>query len=76
MVFDSCQKKSVLLWDIVFLSLISKLVNVGRVFVGISVGVLFRKLKPLSRELWGMRCSWEYCLFFVKFLSDLLKVHL
>jgi hypothetical protein len=60
MVSESCQKKSVLLWDIVFLSLISKWVNVGRVFVGISVGVLFRKLKPLSRELRGMRCSWEY----------------
>ncbi len=44
--------------------------------MGISVGVLFRKLKPLSRELQGMQCSWEYCLFFVKFLSDLLEVHL
>ncbi len=44
--------------------------------MGISVGVLFRKLKPLSRELQGMRCSWEHRLFIVKFLSDLLKVHL
>ncbi len=44
--------------------------------MGISVGVLFRKLKTLSRELQGMRCSWEYRLFFAKFLSDLLKVHL
>lgn len=70
-IFASYKEKYVLLWDIAF-SLLNFWMNYWKTFVGFQLGV-FRKLRSLFQELWGIQCDWVYLFFYVKILKQVFE---